>query len=401
MPHLQNYTQFNGLHWETGTIRNALDYQGVKAPHTNQPYSEAMLMGISGGTVMGYFSFIYEGHDPHARLLTRNTFDPWDTLLSRMGVVQNVLHTSKADKAVKNLVTTLEDGVPAIVWADMFTLPYNDLFWGDGMWAMMPIVVYGYDETEDVVSIADRAYVPLTVETAVLHEARARVKKDKFRIITLEPPHPDKLKTAVQAGIWDTIKLYTEKPPKGSKNNFGLAAYQNWIKQLTNPKTRQSWAKQYPLGRPFFAALISQYYDINIFGKNSPAERSLYADFLDETAVLLNKPAFADIATRFRHSGDAWQTLSLALLPDEIPMFAECRALLDKNHALFLHQGDKSTSERQQILARINALKELADKEFPLEETAVAHLREAIAEQVQVVHDIEAEAISMLKEAMM
>ena len=101
---LNNYTQFNGRHWETGTICNALDYQGIKAPHNNQPFSEAMLMGISGGAVMGYFSFAYEGHDPHARILTRNTFSPWDNLLSRLGVIQNILHTSKPKKAVKNLI---------------------------------------------------------------------------------------------------------------------------------------------------------------------------------------------------------------------------------------------------------------------------------------------------------
>jgi hypothetical protein len=60
-----------------------------------------------------------------ARVLTRNTFDPWDTMLSRLGVVQEMQHTAKADKAYDTLRQTLEDGVPAIVWADMYSLPYN------------------------------------------------------------------------------------------------------------------------------------------------------------------------------------------------------------------------------------------------------------------------------------
>ena len=220
MPTLNNYTQFEGLHWETGTIRNALDYQGIKAPHTGKAFSEAMLMGISGGPVIGYFNFIYEGHDPHARLLTRNTFDPWDNLLSRMGVIQNVLHTGKADKAVKNLVETLEEGTPAIVWADMFSLPYNDLAWGEDMWAMMPILVYGYDEASDTVKIADRSFKSLEVSTETLAKARARVKKDKNRIITLEAPDESKLVSAVQAGIWDSIKLYTEKTTERFKKEL-------------------------------------------------------------------------------------------------------------------------------------------------------------------------------------
>lgn len=57
MPILADYCQFTGLHWETGTVRNYLDYCGAKAPHTGEPYSEALLMGISGGAVMGYFVF--------------------------------------------------------------------------------------------------------------------------------------------------------------------------------------------------------------------------------------------------------------------------------------------------------------------------------------------------------
>ncbi len=90
MPVLADYNSFIGTHWETGSIANTLAHRGVTAPHTGQPYSEALLMGVGGGAVMGYFSFAYEGYDPQARILTRNTFDPWDALLSRLGVVQHV-----------------------------------------------------------------------------------------------------------------------------------------------------------------------------------------------------------------------------------------------------------------------------------------------------------------------
>ena len=32
MPQLANYAAFDGLHWETGSVRNALDYAGARAP---------------------------------------------------------------------------------------------------------------------------------------------------------------------------------------------------------------------------------------------------------------------------------------------------------------------------------------------------------------------------------
>ncbi|MBK8431283.1 MAG: BtrH N-terminal domain-containing protein [Chloroflexi bacterium] len=279
MPILQNYHQFDGRHWETGTVRNALDYMGIKAPHTGLPYSEALLMGVSGGAVMGYFSFAYEGYDPHARILTRNTFDPFDTMLSRLGIGQQVRQTSKPAKGVANLVDALEEGLPTLVWADMWSLPYNALTYDEGMWGMFPILVYGYDETADTVSIADRAQLPLTVTTAELATARGRVKKDKFRTITLERPNEAKLVTAVQLGIWDCLKLYTEKPPKGSANNFGLRAYHTWAELLTKPTARLSWAKEFPAGRKLLSGLTNAFGDIQIFGKQGQAERDVYADF--------------------------------------------------------------------------------------------------------------------------
>ncbi len=210
---LDNYDQFNGRHWETGTAANFLAWRGVRAPHSGQPYSEALLMGVSGGAVMGYFSFAYEGYDPMARILTRNTFDPWMTMLSRLGVAQNVHQTAKPETAVRNLMTALEEGTPAIVWADMWSLPYNALAWDEGMWAMFPVLVYGYDDEKDIVAIADRARVGLTTTTAELAQARGRAKNNKHRLITLEAPDAAKLPAAVSAGLWDCIRLYTEPPP--------------------------------------------------------------------------------------------------------------------------------------------------------------------------------------------
>jgi hypothetical protein len=40
-----------------------------------------------------------------------------------LGVVQHIEHTSKPEKGLANLLNTLEEGVPAIVWADLFSLP--------------------------------------------------------------------------------------------------------------------------------------------------------------------------------------------------------------------------------------------------------------------------------------
>jgi hypothetical protein len=400
MQKLDRYQQFDGLHWETGSVRNYYDYRGVRAPHTDKPYSEAMLMGISGGAVMGYFSFAYEGYDPHARILTRNTFNPLDTLLQRLGVIQNIRQTRSADKGLANLIDTLEDGVPAIVWADMFSMPYNALPFDEGMWAMMPIIVYGYDVAEDTVWIADRATVPLAVTTSELAAARAKVKKDKFRILTLEPPDVAKLSSAVVSGIWDTVKLYTEAPPKGSRSNFGFAAYDRWADLLTRPKQRLSWEKEFPAGGKMLAGLTSVFTDINIFGKNGYAERDLYATFLDEASILLEKPALKDVAQEFRSSGQAWDVLGRALLPDSVPPFAETRELMLERHRLFLQQGNAALPRTQEIDGRLEEIKSEVSADFPLSDSEVVEMRQDLRDHVLKIRDIEQTAIGALQAAM-
>lgn len=399
MPTLTDYAQFNGRHWETGSVANHLAYQGFTAPHTDMPYSEAFLLGVSGGLAFGYFTFHYEGHDPQCNLLTRNTFDPLDTMLSRLGVVQTVQRTGKADTAVANLLDALDSGVPPLVWADAYSLPYNGLSNASGMWQMSPLVVYGYDPDDDVALVADRAAVSLRISTANLHEARARVKKDKFQLLTLSAPQTEKLASAVTAGIWDTVNLYTEKPPKGSKNNFGLAAYQFWAKMLTNEKQKRCWAKLFPPGRDLYAGVTFAYHMAFQFGKgvHSRADRALYADFLDEAAVLLSRPALRKAAEQFRTAGEAWRNLGQALLPDEIEPFGRARALLDKQHQLFVEAGGASLEERQQIAAQLDALQAEVADDLQMDARAFRH---SLAEAVLAVHDAEHTAVETLRQAM-
>jgi Butirosin biosynthesis protein H, N-terminal/Domain of unknown function (DUF4872) len=400
MPLLSDYKEFEGLHWETGSVRNYFAYRGIKAPHTSEPYTEALLMGVSGGVVMGYFSFAYEGYDPHVAILTRNTFDPLNTLLQRLGVPQDILQTSRPITGLNNLVDTLENGVPAIVWADAYSLPYNSIPFDDGMWAMFPILVYGYDDPPGIVHIADRARVPLTITTGELEVARSRIKKTKYRILTLDPPNPDKLKRAVLTGIRDCISLYTEKPPKGPATSFGFKAYDRWAELLVKPNARLSWARVFPPGREMAAGLISAFEGIAVFGKDGGAERDLYADFLDEASDILGKPAISEAAAQFRKSARAWDSLGEALLPDDVPPFKETRNLILEKHHQFLGQGNDALGEIGIINTRLKELKAQIASDFPLSQPEVTAFRDRLRSHILWIRDIERHAIASLRETL-
>ncbi|MCL4255325.1 MAG: hypothetical protein KJ043_16315, partial [Anaerolineae bacterium] len=162
MPTLSNFTQFDGRYWDTASIRNALDYEGAIAPHTGEPYTEALLLGVSGGITFGYFTFHYDGYDPQVNLLTRNTFEPMQTIFERMGIAQDILQTTNPSKARQNIIQTLEEGHVPIIFPDMWSLPYNALSTTE-MYGGMPIVLFGYEPEKGEALVSDRAYIPLTV----------------------------------------------------------------------------------------------------------------------------------------------------------------------------------------------------------------------------------------------
>jgi hypothetical protein len=400
MMRLSNYRHFIGRHWETGSVCNFYAYRGLVAPHTGQPYSEALLLGVSGGIVMGYFQFAYQGYDPHVAILTRNTFDPLDTLLQRLGVEQELLQTNLPQHGLRNLLSTLENGLPAITWVDIFSLPYFELPNDDDMYLMYPVIVYGYDEAQDKVWIADRAQVPLEATTAQLAAARARVKKDRFRVLTLGNPDPAKLASAVHKGIWDTIQLYSERPPKGSAKNFGFAAYWHWCETLEKPGLRNSWANVFPPPRAMIAGLTSAFFATIQNGEGDGVERDAYADFLDEASLILAKPALRESAAGFRQAAAAWKELGLALLPDEIPPFGAMRKWMLRRRALFLTRGGQSRAEIAQINQEIRQLKAGAAADFPLSAGELADFMANLRDRIMRVHDVEQGAVRLLQAAM-
>src|SRR6185436_14270743 len=158
-----------------------------------------------------------------------------------------------------------------------------------------------------------------------LAKARARVKQDKNRIMVLDALDMDKLPAAVVKGIWQCISLFTDAPPKGTRQNFGFAAMQHWADMLTNTRNKHSWERYFVPGSRLYNALAGDTlgqpgaFDwIMIWGGNDGAERALYADFLDEAAAILGKPALKSVGEQFRQSAVAWNELAKALLPDDI-----------------------------------------------------------------------------------
>jgi hypothetical protein len=402
---MKTMTQLSGRHWESGSIHNALALQGIKAPHTGKPYSEALLLGVSGGIAFGYFTFEYKGYLPHVALLTRNTFDPFPTILERLGIAQDIQQTNKAEIAEKNLQNALESGLYPVLWADQFSLPYNCLPADEPMWGMMPLLALETDGKS--VSIADRSSQPLHLSMAELTKARGRVKDDKYRLITLDAPQPAKLAGAVHKGICQAISLFTEKPPRGGRDNFGFAAYEKLAEMLINTRNKQSWERFFAPGVRMYHALAGSpvqpgaYHWVNTWGAADGAERGLYADFLLEAAQILKRPSLRDAAEKFRESHKFWLAFADAMLPDDIPLLGESKKLIQKKHDLFINEGEAALPEIKQINSRLHELLAQSEDDFPLSNAQTADLRANLRDILLKIKSVEAEAVELLQRAIL
>jgi hypothetical protein len=386
-----DYHQFTGRHYETGSLHNLLCHQGYEL-------SEALLLGVSGGITVGYFSFAYEGYNPHVALLTRNTFDSFDRILGRLGMVQDVQKTTRANKATDNLRDVLTAGNPLLVWVDLFSLPYTISDRDDDMWLMIPVVVYGHDDT--TVYIADRAGVPLQVPAEDFLAARGVVKKTRYQLLAVEDVNMSRLASAVEQGLHDTVHLFTGNAPvKHANKSLGSAGMTRWADCLTKRGDRQSWQKVFPPGPAMYAGLKTTFSSIET--TNGPgAERGRFADFLDEAATVIDRPALREVAAGYRELAPLWTALAEAHLPERVPLFAETRDLLRRTHTLFIERGQAAQDERERINTRLGEIRATMDDDFPLREAEAADLRAELAERVLALRDRETAQIEALREAL-
>lgn len=358
---------FAGRHYETGTITNALAAIGAVDSKTGRPYSEALAFGASGGIAFGYFTFEYKGHLPHVALLPRNTFAPFERALDNLAIRRETRETTNAAKGEENLRRELDAGNPVIVWADLFSMPYRGLPSG-GMWAMQPMLVVGR-AGEDFL-LADGSVRPVRISAADLLNARAVVKKDRFRVMTIERPDESALPARLTDAIKTAVALFLDKPPAGSADNFGAAGLRHFAKCLTDPKGPKSWAKQFEPGPRLTQALAGSHgqpgvWDwIESWGTTPGADRGTYADFLREASVWLTLPDLKRIAEDFDGSKLLWQRLAEESQPDSIPEFALLKELKRRHEALWFSQGREAETERAEIREeRRRLITELANPE--------------------------------------
>jgi hypothetical protein len=399
-----DYQLLGGVHPDTHAIAGVLANRGLLAPHTGQPLSEAMVLGVGGGLGAGYILWEFKAHTHDYRTLVfgfRNSWqypDRWARkTCARLGVPADVHETGSTSGAAEELRAAVGQGAPAIAWADQQLLGYRHLpAWLEGRGGP-PVTVYGLDEQAGVALVDDRNRAPLTVPLDALAAARARVVSYRQRLLVLDAPAAeldlDGLRAAVRDGLAEQVEHLSRR-----SDSFSLPAFRKWERLLTTTGNAKAWPRVFADRVSLFDACLSVYENLEPSGWDGGHLRGLYAAFLDEAATLLDAPGLGPAATAYREAAARWHEVAEVALPGDVEPFAEARRLTDRLRAQ-VGRGDAGRDQAAATAARLWALRDRWRPEFPGDDDRVAALLAKLAAAVGAACQAEEAALAALADA--
>ena len=313
----------SGVHGDTAALTNVLANLGVVAPHTGEPLTEAMVLGVGGGLGAGYILWQFDSHPFRTRVLTLGFRRLWQypdrwasQTAERLGLHAELHETGSARAAAAALDSQLERGLPAIVWIDTYTLGHRgEPQWRDG-YGGPPLIVY--ERVGDSYAIDDLSTTRVLVPAERLAAARARVGSYKHRLITIDPERIDlDLRPAVEEGLRLQVEHLSER-----SDSFSLPAWRKWARMTTDVRNKKGWPTVFADGLGTGSLRASIYTE----AAHGAHLRGLYADFLDEAAGLLARDSLTEAAAAWRQAAGCWdQIVDAALAPGD-----ELREAIDR-----------------------------------------------------------------------
>jgi hypothetical protein len=339
-----------GVHPECSALRTLLAEAGVEV-------SEPLVLLMAGGAGAAAMAFRYEAEDfTHFHLSGWNPFQSdIRAACERLGLQPDVHETGGRVAAER----ALREHVPAIAWVDLAELQYAALPQEYSGASYHVVVVEALDEAVGVALIRDRAPRPIEVPLERLAVARARIRKDRHRLLTLPAGGYADVAAAVRAGLQACVAGPSAPTPAMSLD--GIAS---WADRLHGSRAKQSWAAMFPPGRHLWGALRDLADGVEHRGSGGGLMRAMQAAGLREAAALLERPALAAVADRTAQLAAGWSELAEAALPGDVPAFARTRELLARRERLLRTGPD--TEALAAVAAALAELEREVDADFPL-----------------------------------
>jgi Domain of unknown function (DUF4872)/Butirosin biosynthesis protein H, N-terminal len=288
-----DFNHRQSAHCESGVTSNLLNYH-------DQPISEALAFGIGGGLFFGYFPFVKINRLP---LITFRCSPGaiFKKSAKRLGISVNSEKFRDPEQSMRALDAALEKGIPVGLQTGVYWLPYFPPALRFHFNAHN-LVVFGREG--DNYLISDPVFDE-PVSCARLDLMRARFAKGalapKGRMYSLDKvPEALELQTAVRKGIREVANRMVRAPIP----LIGVRGIRLLAKQLHHwPEKLGKKSATLHLGH-----LIRMQEEI---GTGGGGFRFIFAAFLQEAAVILNRPQLTELATEMTEIGDSWRQFAL------------------------------------------------------------------------------------------
>jgi hypothetical protein len=382
-----------GQHRLSALVAHLLRQAGHSAPHTGEPFTEAMVAGLGGGIGFMYAVFEYKDWPPMMTIVAQHHPQPWlPAVLGRLGVSYRQEHSTATKPALAALHRALDGGRPVYCTVDLTALPWHA---GQAAHSEVPYEVVVAGRHDGTLYLDDSSVVPLALPEQDFASAWARHRKGRHHRITVDSaPAPIDLRGAVRDAISTTVAHLTGPVLSNSfDSNFGFSGMAKLAAQLRDGRTRKGWAKRFGSPVNFFHGVRRLYECLELQFTAPGATRPLYADFLDEAAPVLGRPVLGEAAGLFRESGVAWSNVAQRAA-EATTGLGDYTELCEDRMLLLLTRGRDAAAELKALSATINELTEgYAD---PLSEDGRAALFAELADLVDAAMERERRAVELL-----
>lgn len=362
---------------------------------------EPLALVIGGGIGMGVFQFHYaKGGVSTFFIAGRHRWEDdagfLTDALRRSGLEPVVEETGSARAAERQLRTALAEGGPVVAWVDaaeLETRALPDEYRGG---AYHVVVIRALDDERSVALVDDLADESFQIPTQTLARARARIAKDRNRLLWVTPgasASPSILPDAIRGGLRATVAGL--RSPRSRA--FGLEALTDWSRRLRGGG-KDGWDSAFPAGERLWVGLEAIRLHITHYGSGGGLLRPVFAQGLRLAADTLRTPALDAVARRYDDLGRAWSDLAAAALPSGVPAFRQTAQLQDQRAA---HYRGADPGAREDLHAAWQATSkvraEVADC-WPLDKATTDALKHDLADRVQALAAAERDALAALGE---
>jgi hypothetical protein len=284
-------------HCGSGAFRDLLEFHGLS--WTDAPLTEGMAFGLGSG--LG-FAYVELGEiDPPIYLVGRTAGLERDTC-AHLGIDLDLRQTDDGDEGWRWLREELEAGRPTMVWADIGELEYLNVRL---RMTMHDIVVCGYDEAEGVAFIADndrddiqRCSLP-ALARARNSQAFPAPNRHGTWVMDFPSALPDPRRV-----IEEAVRGAVGNMRDGGRSLMDSGAPMGLDAAAAIEAAFPVWPERF--GERLPSALRGLRTFVVKAGTGGALFRSLHAEFLHDSAALLEDDGLADAAAVYGELSRAW-----------------------------------------------------------------------------------------------